>query len=230
MSDEVRANYTNFHRKHRSVHVYPTEWVIRTLLGRYPRLALQPSTYPGQRILDLGFGDCRNMPLLHNCGFDIHGVEVDEDVIALGNDTLARLGIRATLRVGTNRAIPYDDTFFDYVLACHSCYYVAPDTTFDDNLDEIARVLKPGAWLVASLPAPDNFILKNARPLGSGHVEITADPFGLRNGSVFRTFVDEAEVARTLGRRFNDVVTCQLLDDFWGLHVNAFLVAGRRRP
>src|SRR5882672_7167360 len=202
--ENVRETYSDFHKGKRQGHVYPTEWVVRAILGKYPHLNLNKSKYDGAKLLDLGFGDCRNMPLLRNCGFDLHGVEISDEIIALGRERLAALDISATLKKGTNNAIPFGDGFFDHVLACHSCYYVDEGSSFADNLAEIARVMKKDAVFIASLPAPGNFILRDCKRLDDGHVVIARDIYGLRNGYVFRTFDDEADVERAFSPHFKN--------------------------
>jgi SAM-dependent methyltransferase len=226
--ENVQKTYSDFHKAKQSGHVYPTEWVVRTLLGRYPRLDLDKGRYPGARLLDLGFGDCRNMPLLRNCGFDIHGVEISDEIIALAQTKLDGLSIAANLRKGTNAHIPFADAFFDYVLACHSCYYVDKGSSFTDNLTEIARVMKPGASLIASLPAPGNFILEGCQEMNGGHVVITNDIYGLRNGYVFRAFKDEADIATTFSPLFEPLAISRWSDDSWGVQVNFFAVVCAR--
>lgn len=227
--ENVKETYTNFHKKSNSEHVYPTEWVIRTFLGKYPNLSLDKTKYRGAKFLDLGFGDCRNMPLLHNCGFQIYGVEISDEIILMAKEKLNRLGIEAQLKKGTNVRIPFEDSYFDYLLACHSCYYVDKNTSFNQNVAEMARVMKPGGVLIASLPAPDNFILKDCINLGDGHVEITNDLYNLRNGYIFRTFENEEEVRQSLSRYFRDISICRCLDNFWGVQINYFIVAGIRK-
>src|SRR5262249_12352167 len=147
-----KESYTAFHVSQNPAHVYPSEWVIRTLLGKYPRLNLDKTKYRGAKMLDVGFGDGRNWPLFHNVGFQVYGVEITEDIIALGRERARSLGINATIKLGSNSAIPFDNEFFDYVLASSSMYYVDKDTTFRDNLAEYSRVMKPGATLLATLP------------------------------------------------------------------------------
>jgi SAM-dependent methyltransferase len=224
----VRESYSDFHQAKRQGHVYPTEWVIRAILGKYPHLDLDKTRYEGAKLLDLGFGDCRNMPLLRNCGFDIHGVEISDEIVALARDRLATLDISATLKTGANNAIPFAAGYFDYVLACHSCYYVDQGSSFGDNLAEIARVMKKGGTFIASLPAPGNFILRDCRPLGDGHVVIARDIYQLRNGYVFRAFDDEADVHRTFSPLFDKIAVCRCADDYWGVQVNFFTVVCER--
>lgn len=208
-------------------HLYPSEFLIRTLVGKYPGLTLEHA-YEGSRVLDLGFGDGRNLPLLHNLGFEIHGVEPDADVCAMVTERVAELGIFCTLTPGTNAHIPYDDAFFSYVVASNSMYYVASGETFDDNLREVARVLRPGAWLVATVPDLDNFILRDARALTNGHFEITNDPYGLRNGTVFRAFAAPAEVQCAFGTYFNTFSFAAFHDDWYGMLVSGFVVVCQR--
>lgn len=108
----VKNSYTEFHKKRYSKHLYPTEWVIRTMLGSYPNLKLDKSKYNDGKILDLGFGDCRNMPLLHNCGLKIYGIEITEETVNLARTTLESLQIESVIKVGANNIIPFEDGFF----------------------------------------------------------------------------------------------------------------------
>lgn len=226
---DVKGTYGSFHVARNPDHVYPTEWVIRTFLGRYPKLDMDKSRYPGAKILDIGFGDGRNWPLLRNIGFDVHGVEITEDVVRLGEERAASLGMEATLRVGTNSAIPFADGTFDYILACHSCYYIDEGTRFPDNMREYARVLKPGGMLIASLPESSNAIFDQAVELDDGHVEIRNDPWGLRNGYVFKWFRNEQEVEDAFSPWFTDIVTGGARNDYYGHQLDMFMVVCTRR-
>jgi SAM-dependent methyltransferase len=226
---DVKDSYTAFHEDHNATHVYPTEWVIRTFLGNYPNLSLDKSKYAGAKILDLGFGDGRNWPLLYNQRFDIYGVEITDKVVALGNQRAGSLGIPATLRVGRNSAIPFEDNFFDYLLACHSCYYVDKDTTFQDNLNEIVRVLKPGATFVSSLPEPNGDIFKNCLEKEDGHVEIRNDPWGLRNGYLFKWFPSEQEIHKTFSPFFDNLSIGLCCDNYYGVQINVWLLVCQKK-
>lgn len=224
----IERKYEEFYHRRDPVHVYPVEFVVRAFLGSYPRHKLDASAYPGKRVLDLGYGDGRNMPLLHNLGFDIHGVEISDDINALARKRMARLQIPVTLTVGSNAHIPYADGFFDYLLACHACYYIEPGTTFDTNLAEITRVLRPGGWFIASVPMTSTYILKGAEPLGDGHFRITHDPYGVRNGTLFRAFASPSEIRRTLRPRYRDLRIGSCNNDFFGIREKVWIIVGQR--
>lgn len=220
--------YVSRYSSDKRVAIYPVEFVVRAFLGTYPNLHMPKDEYNGKRILDLGYGDGRNMPLLSNLGMKIHGVEISEDINRHVRERLARLGIQAELKTGTNVHIPYNDEYFQFALACHSCYYVEPGDTFSDNLAEIARVIEPGGYFIASVPMRDTYILNGARPLPDGHYEITSDPYGLRNGTVFRAFDSEEEIRETLSPFFHNFSIGYCDDMFWGIHQKVWTVICRR--
>lgn len=226
---DVRDTYTAHHESHNPTHVYPTEWVIRTLLGSYPHLSLDRSRYAGSKIVDIGFGDGRNWPLLHNAAFDIHGVEISEKIVSLGEERAQSLGIPVNLKVGKNTSIPFEDEYFDYALACHSCYYVDTGTTFSDTLREYHRILKAGGTLIASLPELNASIFDGCRELEDGHVEIRNDPFGLRNGYVFKAFRSEEEIRKTFSPYFDSFSIGLCRDDYYGFRVNVFLLVCQKQ-
>ena len=92
---------------------------MRAFLGNYPRHTTDKTSYPGKRVLDLGCGNGRNMPLLSNLGMRVSGVEISQEDFAISPQArMKALGVEADLRVGRNHAIPYPDGFFDTVLAC----------------------------------------------------------------------------------------------------------------
>lgn len=204
------------------------------MLGNYPRLKYDRSRYAGGKILDQGFGDGRNMPLLHNCGLEIYGVETTQETVDMVTSSMNQLGISATLKVGTNAHIPFEDNFFDYVLACASCYYIDKNGTFEDNLAEITRVLKPGGHIIANFPAftdisiPPNFILRDSSPTEDGHVIINSDPFGIRNGYKFKAFHSEKEIAETFSSRYEDISLGYTFDNYYGLQQNLYILTARK--
>ena len=225
---ELNHAYDMFYRSRDPQYVYPVEFVVRAFLGRYPRLAPPREGYGGQRVLDLGFGDGRNMPLLVNLGLEVFGVEITEEICSRAVARLARLGVTVEVRVGRNHALPFAEGFFHHVLACHSCYYVDPKTRFEDNLREIARVMSPCGRFVFSVPIGTSYILRGARDLGDGHMQITADPYGVRNGCVLKKFDTEGDIEEALAPLFEDLSIGSCRNDFWGIEEHVWIVVCRR--
>jgi SAM-dependent methyltransferase len=228
MIDRISQHYDSFYRERDPADVYPVEFVVRAFLGNYPRHKTDASSYGGGRVLDLGCGDGRNMPLLSNLGMRVFGVEISQNICDLTQARMGRLGIDVTLRVGRNNNIPFDDCFFDTVLACHACYYVDLDSRFDDNVREIARVLKPGGSFVFSAPIGTSYILRGARDLGDGHMEIANDPYGVRNGCVLKKFDRNSEIKTALSPAFERFAIGSCRNDFWGIEEHVWIVVCRK--
>ena len=220
----ITTAYNQYYAKDSEICLYPVEFVVRTFLGRYPNLTLDKSQYVGKRILDLGYGDGRNMPLLANLGFKVYGVEISSEINQMANKRLGHLGVSADLELGDNTNIPFDNAYFDYLLACHSCYYVKEGDSFADNLAEIARVLKQNAIFVCSLPFTDTYILKDAKILSDNHYQIQNDPYGLRKDTIFKAFSNKEEIAETFSEHFQDLRIGFCDDDFYGIHQKVWIV------
>jgi SAM-dependent methyltransferase len=219
----IKQHYAEYYSDRNPEKVYPVEFVVRTLLGTYPNLKLDRRAYRGAKILDLGFGDGRNMPLLHDLGFQICGVEISDDICRLTRKRMENLGVHVQLETGSNSRIPFNDETFDFVLACHACYYVNPNETFADNIREIARVLRARGRFIFSLAKSDTYVLKDAATLGNGHYRIRHDPRGLRNGSVFRAFASKQEIVDELAVDFNDFALGLCENDFYGTYEKVWI-------
>jgi SAM-dependent methyltransferase len=168
------------------------------------------------------------MPLLRNLGMDVFGVEITQEICDLARKRISRLGVDVTLSVGRNHSIGYDDSFFDTVLACHACYYIDPGTRFSDNLKEISRVLKPNGSFIFSAPIGTSYIMRGAKDLGDGHMEIARDPYGVRNGYVLKKFDSAAEIETVLSPLFQDFEIGSCRNDFWGIDEHVWTVVCRK--
>jgi SAM-dependent methyltransferase len=219
----IEKQYVDYYAKRNPSRVYPVEFVVRTFLGTYPGLSIDRSVFRGSKILDLGCGDGRNMPLLHDLGFEIHGVEISDKICRLTQERMEHLGVPVHIAIGNNSHLPFGNETFDFVLACHSCYYVNPGESFEDNLREITRVLRSAGRFVFSLAKTDSYVLNNAEPLGKGLYRITQDPCGVRNGGLFRAFASKQEILDELGGFFSDFSLGLCENDFYGIYEKVWI-------
>src|SRR5260370_38629984 len=121
---EIEAKYDAFYRKRAAIRVYPVEFVVRAFLGTYPRLKTDAASLRSGKVLDLGFGDGRNVPLLSDLGLEVHGVEITEEICRRAAARMKELGADIETRVGRNAGLPHGDRFFAHRGPLHSCFHV----------------------------------------------------------------------------------------------------------
>ena len=221
---DLKDNYIQYYKSEKRLWVYPVEFVVRSFLGKYPNLDLDKQSFNGKKILDLGYGDGRNIPFLKDLGFEVSGIEISDHINDSASNRLQALGYNAELKKGHNSNIPYIDNSFDYLLACHSCYYVKQDETFESNLFEIQRVLKPGGIFICSLPCMDTYILKDAKILKDNHFLIQKDPYQLRNNTTFKAFSNEQEINICFNKYFKDLRVGYCHDNFYGIEQKVWII------
>lgn len=226
---ELNSIYTQYYRERNPEQVYPTEFVVRAFLAKYPRLHLDKTKYTGAKILDLGFGDGRNTEFLCQQGFRVFGTEITNEIGKLAAERLQKRGYEADLRVGTNTNLPFDDAFFDYILAVHACYYLDEGDTFHDNLREISRVLKAGGYFIGSIPMVTNHYFTDSEDLGNGVRRIRKDHYGIRDGFLVMGMESTEQIEEYFQEHFEDIRFGRWENDFWGIEERMYLFVCRRR-
>lgn len=223
----INTNYEKFYARITNTRVYPTEFVVRTFLARYPRLNFtKPS--PGDAVLDVAFGDGRNTLFLCELGLAVSGVEITEGIVHQVSTRLAGLGHEADLKVGRNSALPFGDEVFKYALASHCIYYCDEGQVLRDNLREYSRVLQPGAWLVASVACTRSYIFDDAEALADGSFVIRRDPYGNRDGYRLFAFEREEQVEDYFSEFFTDFSFGFADNDYYGMGEKVFWVVCRK--
>jgi O-antigen chain-terminating methyltransferase len=137
--------------------------LIRSRLEAYapfvkPFLAAAPHGAERPRALDLGCGRGEWMELLRDWGFDTHGVDLDEGMLAACHD----IGLRVT----RGDALEYLRALPENSQAIVSAFHVVEHIPFE-ALEQLAaeslRVLQPGGLLVLETPNPENLIVGTER-------------------------------------------------------------------
>lgn len=222
-NQSINSSYEQFYARRAGPKVYPTEFVVRTFLANYPSLKfLKPN--PGDRVLDVAFGDGRNTVFLCDQGLAVSGIEITQGIVEQTKGRLQQLHCDAELRVGRNSNIPFKDEYFDYILACHCCYYCDEGETFADNLREYARVMKRGAYLVASVACRLSYIFDDAHALKDGSFMIRNDPYGNREGYRLHAFTDKEEIQEYFSPWFANFSFGFADNDYYGISERVFWV------
>lgn len=122
------------------------DWGSRLLLGPFYRGVADDvaAASDGGRILEVGCGPGHLAMELAARGFDVTGVDLDEEMIERARSHAGRAGDgqdpRVSFDVGDAAALPYDDESFALVTSTLSLHHWAD---LGAALGEIARVLEP---------------------------------------------------------------------------------------
>lgn len=94
----------------------------------------------GARVLEVGCNDGKFLELLASLNFEAYGIDIDEKFVV----ECKKRGLRA-LCYDVDRGLPYNDNFFDIVIALEViCHLISPI----NFLKEVHRVLKPGGGII----------------------------------------------------------------------------------
>lgn len=222
-NSNINSRYEHHYAERTNLKVYPTEFVVRTLLADYPGLTFK-KPIAGNTILDVGFGDGRNTAFLCDCGLTVSGIEITQGIVDQANARLSKLGHTANLRVGRNSSIPFEDEEFDYILACHCCYYCDEGETLLDNLKEYSRALKKDGYLIASVANRSSYIFDDAKELPDGSMVVMNDPYNNRNGYRLQAFAASSDIEQYFSPLFKNFSFGSADNDYYGISERVFWV------
>ena len=222
-NSNINSSYERHYAERANLKVYPTEFVVRTFLASYLNLKFEKPV-SGNKILDVGFGDGRNTAFLCDCGLSVSGIEITQGIVDQTRERLLKLGHSPDLRVGRNSSIPFADGEFDYILACHCCYYCDEGQALLDNLKEYARVLKKGGFLIASVANKASYIFDDAKELADGSMLVKKDPYNNRNGYRLQAFVATTAIEQYFSPLFKNFSFGSADNDYYGISERVFWV------
>ncbi len=228
---DIKKKYGEYFEKKmgEAFNLYPSEWVVRTFLGKYTGLGLSKAELKGKKILDHGCGYGRNIPFLSDCGFVVHGTEISNEIVQNLILDFKRRGVLATFEVGENGSLPHENNYFDYLISFNSCYYLADNGSIRNTFLEFFRVLRKDGVLFFSIPMrTGHHLLDTATLLNDGTSIINDDITGVRKGCRFKSIKDKREIYTILDGLFYDIRIGEKLENYYGLKENMFFVTCKK--
>ena len=126
-------------------------------------------------VLDLGCGAGRIAFYLADRGYDVTGVDVSEPLLATARELGARRHSAMTFRHVEPLALPFDSASFDAAIAIKVHCYIPSRAGRREYLEEVARVLRPGApLLLASYVVPSEQAASDALAADDRHMHAAA--------------------------------------------------------
>ncbi len=179
---------------------WPNEAMVKVLFGGSNYLKTPVKPQPDWRVLDVGCLFANNLLPFAEMGCDCHGVDIHPKMVETARTVAGERGIQAEFKVGSNRALPYSDGYFDLLLSVGTIHYEGSEENVMAALKEFRRVLKPGGRCFISTTGPDHEIYKKAKLLGNHRYQIT--DFDFRNDQIFFFFDTERYFHQYLSQVF----------------------------
>ena len=214
----LKDSYKDYYSNELASKLWPTEFAVRSLLGRNYQFAKSGSL---DTALDLGFGDGRNIPLLNSLYKYTHGLEIDDKICQLAREKFPQ----SEFYVGSSNNISKPDEFYDLVLAVHSLYYCL-DHNVSSHFQEIYRVMKFNGRLVFSIPTEKSYLVRNSQILEGEYARIANDPLGIRNSSLIKYFSSSNSLREfLLAFGFKDIRIGLSDNDWWGIRESYWIIS-----
>lgn len=133
----------------------------RTVLSLFCDLVT--AAHLGTDVADIGCGTGRLAPFLAARGLSTRGVDLSPEMVRVAR----RDHPEFAFDVADVRALPFQDASLAGVVCWYSLMYLAPSDR-SRAFGELARVVKPGGYLVTAFKAGDNQVRRAGRTAGLG--------------------------------------------------------------
>ena len=133
----------------------------RAVLGLFCELVLRADI--GQDVGDIGCGTGRLEPFLAVCGLSPTGIDLSPEMIRVAR----REQPDFEYEVADLRELPFPDASLAGLVCWYSLMYLAPSDR-PAAFAELARVVKPGGYLVTAFKAGDGSLRRGGRTTGLG--------------------------------------------------------------
>lgn len=179
--------------------IYPSAFALKVFLGRFPDFSFRDENLQGRKILDLGFGDGRDIVLFSHLDLEVYGCEPELEVVEHRKEFFQNMNLNAELKTGINMSIPFENNFFDFLYSSAAMYYMpSKDHDIRDAMREANRVIKDQGYLIASFVTNKAHYIPSAEKVGNNLYRLTDPFFKQRNGQLIYAYDSESELRSDL--------------------------------
>jgi SAM-dependent methyltransferase len=209
--------------------VYPSALALKIFKGKSPLFDFRSLDFSKLKILDLGFGDGRDLQLFVDLGFQTYGCEPNQDIVS--HTINKHISPNLILKAGKNTEIPFEDNYFDFIYASASIYYLSnQDASIEDALKESNRCLKKGGYLIFTATTRNNHYIESAEKISKNVYKLQDPYFNQRPGQLIHVYNDEKEIFNDLARLgfAHDSFVGKFSADWLGVHESLFIVVSKK--
>lgn len=190
---------------------FPTEYLLRSLCSK-SYFSIVKDIVPGQKVLDLGCLYMNNLMPFADRGATLCGVEINDEMVAVATERAKELGMAVEIAAGHNRALPFPDASFDFLLSINTIHYEDGIDNVMAGLREFARVGKPDCHFLISTAAPAHHFVRTAERLGPNRYRLKTGEF--RDGQVMGYFDDADHLRGALEQVFGQVEIAEITERY----------------
>ena len=123
-----------------------------------------------KKVLDAGCGGGRNLVYFLRNGYEVYGIDPNPNAVSAVkqlSQALSHANPEENFTIAAAENLPFDDNYFDLVISSAVLHFANNPGHFDNMIQSMWRVLKPGGYLFARL-ASDIGIETLVQYLGNG--------------------------------------------------------------
>ena len=202
-------NWEKFHKNLKNFPAWPNEILVKLINGKY--LKNKIFLKKGSNILDVGCGFGNNLLPFNKNSYHLYGTEVSKEISKIASNFLESLGIKAIIKKGTNKSLPFKDNFFDLLISINVLHYENSEKNILLSLQEYRRVLKKNGSIIIFTVGPEHSIFKKSKALGDHLYEIKDWDF--RNGERYFYFESLKYLEFYSSKFFNKIETGRVTEN-----------------
>lgn len=186
----------NFYKLYKNrVKVYPSEFCLKFFNGsnKYKKLIKK-----NKKILDIGFGDGRDLILFDDLKMKVFGVEIHKKIVNEVKKNLNKLNKRPNLSVGTNIKTIYKNNFFDFIYSASTCSYLDNKNVSIDNIfSHIYSLCKKNGYFFGFILGHKSSLIESSKPIKK-NVFCLNDNLKIRDNTIYYSFKNKKELYNKL--------------------------------